>query len=151
MTTSDRPKKSSTRIPHKISHFWRLVGCAMESLLSSPVLQPLRAFAEARVEQLLELSGRVQSSVAPLLGLSPSTDLRVPIAVALLLCWYAFKLVALRAVKRYVWGVRVPQLHVPLTPLEAQLQPGGKWVRSPSPCEADAREGEHPRRMQGTA
>jgi hypothetical protein len=96
-------------------------------------LAPLRAFGEARLAQGLAAAGRIQAVLVGAGLLSPDVDARLPIAVACYVCWWLLKMTVLRRLLPWLWSCcqRVPALHVPLTPDEADASPTGrKWVRA---------------------
>ncbi len=98
--------------------------------MASPALvNAAKAFLAARLEQLLGVAGGIQARLVSAGLLSPTADVRVPIAAGLLLAWYAVKFAALRLLKAVLLPVRVPRISVQLTAEEANLKPGGKWVR----------------------
>ena len=92
---------------------------------------PARDFALARVAQALAAAERVQAGLVAAELLSPGVDARWAIALVAYAAWWAFKLTVLRRLLPALLRLfeRVPALHVPLTPDEADATPKGrKWV-----------------------
>ena len=88
------------------------------------------AFLAARQSDALAAAGWLQSELVEHGLLSPTTDARPALVVALFATYLLLKLVVLRTVTALLFAERVPAVHVPLTPLEADLNPpGGTWVR----------------------
>jgi hypothetical protein len=88
------------------------------------------AFLAARQSDALAAAGWLQRELVEHGLLSPTTDARPALVVALVAAYLLLKLVVLRTVTALLFAERVPAVHVPLTPLEADLNPpGGTWVR----------------------
>ena len=93
-------------------------------------LDTAKAFLAARLDDALGVAGVAQARLVAAGVLSPTSDVRLALVFLGLAAFTLARLLLLRLLGSLLFPVRVPRLHVPLTPLEQDLHPpGGNWVR----------------------